>query len=820
MEYPLKLPSWSLIKSFIQDDLRRISVGDDSPVIRYYETVASENDGNIITFANVSAMVKDSKGKRLYLGVSKSMLKQVSADCMMREVSERFYQTLEAASVPILVFKFSGMMYANSAAAVMLEAENAEDLYSHLLKDFIRSDYHDISNNRLFDLMNNKPISASEQVWLTLSGKEITVEVRSTRVELFSEDVFVIFVLDITARKKAQNDILDINRHISELYRLAPYALGVIKNARLTEANERFFEMTGYQPSELLGKTLENVHANRAEYLKLSETRQQLFTEGNLSEIESRYKKKDGSIIDVIIRRTATPSLGDDAIIFCVIDITGIKETERQLLKTNSLIRDLYRLSPIGLGVMNKGILVEGNDSLYELTEYPPEELLGKSFRDIHLSDNDFNDFRDKILSQISSSGFVEDETRYITKNGSAKDVIVRLLNTPSLGKDMTIFSVIDITRIRNAERELLSLYEDAPVAMILLDNDFNVRRANRAAIDFSPSKSNSKLNVHVGNFLKCSSTSQNHGKKDCSKCELLSILYEIKNTGKAILDTDINVELSDGNFKTSKTLSISLSKITILGEQLILFCFNDVSEKRMFEKRFNQLQKLELSGLIASGAAHDFNNVLAAISLNLSYLLDNELPADKLRNELSIMNDYVERGSELTRRLLSMGRNNYSTEQSFSINKLLQNLQIMIQKICGRKIRINIISPCEDITIFADKTMIEQMILNLSLNGRDAMPDGGVLTIEARYAKKDDLTDEHMSDSNILMIIVSDTGNGIDPTIKDRIFEPFFTTKHSEECGGLGLSIVKNTADKHNGWIDIKSEVGKGTSISVYLPV
>ncbi|HPA62379.1 MAG TPA: PAS domain-containing protein [Spirochaetota bacterium] len=292
MEYPLKLPSWSLIKSFIQDDLRRISAGDDSPFIRYYETVASESDGNIITFANVSAMVKDSKGKWLYLGVSKSMLKQVSAGCMMREVSERFYQTLEAAPVPIFVFKFSGMMYANSAAAVMLEAEKAEDLYSHLIKDFIRSDYHEISTNRLFDLMNNKTIPASEQVWQTLSGKEITVEVRSTRVELFSEDVFVIFVLDITTRKKAENDILDINRHISELYRLAPYALGVIKNARLTEANERFFEMTGYQPSELLGKTLENVHSNRAEYLKMSETRQQLFTEGNLSEIESRYKKK------------------------------------------------------------------------------------------------------------------------------------------------------------------------------------------------------------------------------------------------------------------------------------------------------------------------------------------------------------------------------------------------------------------------------------------------------------------------------------------------------------------------------------------------
>ncbi len=819
IEYPLKLPSWSLIKSFIQDDLRRISSGDESPVIRYYETVASESDGGTITFANVSAMVKDRNGKYLYLGVSKNMLKQVSADCMIREVNERFYQTLEAAPVPILVFKFSGMIYANSAAVEMLEAEKAEDLYSHLLKDFVRSDYHETSTNRLFDLMNKKTVPVLEQIWLTLGGKEITVEVRSTRVELFSENVFIIFVLDITARKKSENDILDKNRYISELYRLAPYALGVTKKGNLTEANERFFEMTGYSPSELLGKTLEKVHVNNTEYLQMKDTRQQLLAEGNLSEIESRYIKKDGSIIDVIIRRTAAPSLGDDAIIFCAIDITGIKETERQLLKNNSLIRDLYRLSPIGLGVMNNGILVEGNESLYELTEYPAEELLGKSFRDIHLSEKDYIDFRDKILSQITSTGFIEDETRYITKNGSTRDVIVRLLNTPSLGKEMAIFSVIDITRIRNAERELLSLYEDSPVAMILLDNDFNVRRANRAAIDFSSSKSYRELNVHVGNFLKCSMSIKNHNEKDCSECELLSILREIKNTGKSILDTDINVELSDGKFTTAKTLSVSLSKITVLGEQLILFCFNDVSEKRMYEKRFNQIQKLELTGLIASGAAHDFNNVLAAISLHLSSLLDNDLSAENLRHELSLMNEYVDRGSELTKRLLSMGRNSYSSEQTFSINKLIHNLQIMIQKISGRKIRINIINPCEDIFISADKIMVEQMILNLSINGRDSMPDGGVLTIETKSAGAEDLKDDQLSDSNILIITVSDTGIGIDTAIKDRIFEPFFSTKHPEECCGLGLSIIKNTVDKYNGWIDVKSEVGKGTSISVYLP-
>ena len=114
---------------------------------------------------------------------------------------------------------------------------------------------------------------------------------------------------------------------------------------------------------------------------------------------------------------------------------------------------------------------------------------------------------------------------------------------------------------------------------------------------------------------------------------------------------------------------------------------------------------------------------------------------------------------------------------------------------------------------------MVEQMILNLSINGRDSMPDGGVLTIETKSAGAEDLKDDQLSDSNILIITVSDTGIGIDTAIKDRIFEPFFSTKHPEECCGLGLSIIKNTVDKYNGWIDVKSEVGKGTSISVYLP-
>jgi signal transduction histidine kinase len=243
-----------------------------------------------------------------------------------------------------------------------------------------------------------------------------------------------------------------------------------------------------------------------------------------------------------------------------------------------------------------------------------------------------------------------------------------------------------------------------------------------------------------------------------------------------------------------------------------------------MYEKRFNQLQKLELTGKIASGAAHDFNNVLAAISLHLSSLIDSELAESKMKHELSLMNEYVDRGSELTKRLLSMGRNNYSSEQIFSVNKLMQDLLIVIRKISGRKIRINILNPSEDIIIHADKAMIEQLILNLSLNGRDAMPDGGVLTIETKFASEKDLLQKHLPEidkinSSILKISVTDTGVGIDQVIKERIFEPFFSTKHPEECCGLGLSIIKNTVDKYYGWIDIESEAGKGTSISVYLP-
>ena len=823
-EYLLNLPCGSLIASFIQDDLQRIFSGDDSQIIRYYETSASGGEGNNITFANVSAMVRDKNGKWLCLGLSKSMLKQISFDYKIREVNERFQQTIEVAPVPILVFKYSGMIYANASAAKMLDADNKEKLYSYALKDFVHSDYHQIITHRLSELVNNKHISESEQVWITLSKREVNVEVRSTRVELFSEDIFIVFALDITARKKAEKEIFDRNRYIRELYRLTPYALGVIRNMKLVEANDRFFEMTGYSPDELIGETLEKVHVNRDEYFTIAQTRSQVLTEGILSEMESRYKKKDGSIFDVIIRRTSAPSLGDDTIIFCAVDISILKKTERELLGKNSFIRDLYRLSPIGLGIMNKGILIDGNDSLFELTEYAPDELLGETFEKLHVSQEDFNNFRVKIASQISPTGFAEQETRYITKNGATRDVIARMLYTPSLGEGMMIFSVIDITRLRNAERELLSIYEDAPVAMMLLDYDLNVRRANRAAVDFSGSHLSEEANQHVGTFIKCSMSAKDQNENDCSVCELFSILNQIKQSELPVLNADIKIELSDGSFIKSKTLSVSLSKMTILGEQLILFCFNDVSEKRMFESRINQLQKLELTGKIASGAAHDFNNVLAAISLHLSSLIDSELTESKMKQELSLMNDYVDRGCELTKRLLSLGHSNTCAEQSFSINNLMQDLLIMIRKMSGRKIRINILSPCNDIIINADKVMIEQMILNLSLNGRDAMPEGGVLIIETKFASEKDLLQKHLpeidkTNSHILKISVTDTGVGIDPKIKDRIFEPFFSTKHSGDGGGLGLSIVKNTVDKYNGWIDVQSEAGKGTSISVYLP-
>ncbi|HEY3760342.1 MAG TPA: ATP-binding protein [Verrucomicrobiae bacterium] len=249
-----------------------------------------------------------------------------------------------------------------------------------------------------------------------------------------------------------------------------------------------------------------------------------------------------------------------------------------------------------------------------------------------------------------------------------------------------------------------------------------------------------------------------------------------------------------------------------------------DITQRKETERQFRQAQKMESIGQLASGVAHDFNNLLAIIGGNLELFLmtAKNLDADG-KEYLEHIAHAADRAATLNRQLLTFSRSEAMQMQLVSLNDLTASFSKMLRRIVGEHIRVqNDFAPTPP-PIKADPGMIEQVLMNLAVNARDAMPKGGqliigteVVPIEASRAK----LDPRAKVGSFVCLSVRDTGTGIAPENMARIFEPFFTTKGVGKGTGLGLATVFGIAEQHNGWVEVSSEVGVGTIFRVYLPI
>lgn len=257
---------------------------------------------------------------------------------------------------------------------------------------------------------------------------------------------------------------------------------------------------------------------------------------------------------------------------------------------------------------------------------------------------------------------------------------------------------------------------------------------------------------------------------------------------------------------------------------------FQDISEwKRVEEERrqlHNQLlvaQKIESVGRLASGIAHDFNNLLAVVLGYLGFALD-EVPSDSsLHHDLIEVQKAAERAAHLTRQLLAFSRKQVFSMQVMELNTIVSGIENMLRRLLGEDIIIILDLHPETGTVRVDLGQMEQVIMNLAVNARDAMPHGGKLIIQTNRAVIDETyTDVHIKlpAGSYAVLSITDTGCGMAPNIIDRIFDPFFTTKEKDKGTGLGLSIVHGIVSQFGGYIWVYSEVGKGTTFKLYLPI
>lgn len=253
-----------------------------------------------------------------------------------------------------------------------------------------------------------------------------------------------------------------------------------------------------------------------------------------------------------------------------------------------------------------------------------------------------------------------------------------------------------------------------------------------------------------------------------------------------------------------------------------ILAIHSDITEQVILERQLQQSQRLESLGQLTGGIAHDFNNLLTVVLGSAETLIDALNDDERLRSSAEITRAAALRGAELTKRLLAFARRQPLAPGQHDVNRITEDMEPLLRRTIGESIRIALVLADDLAPATVDDAQLESCILNLAINARDAMPEGGLLSIETANVRLDEDYASRNSEvvpGRYVMLAISDTGTGMPPEVAERVFEPFFTTKAPGRGSGLGLSMVHGFVKQSGGHVKVYSELGEGTTIKIYLP-
>ncbi len=304
------------------------------------------------------------------------------------------------------------------------------------------------------------------------------------------------------------------------------------------------------------------------------------------------------------------------------------------------------------------------------------------------------------------------------------------------------------------------------------------------------------------------------------SEPETSSQIADELSAHNAVRDLAARVRTCAGEIRE---VLVAAQSLELGNEPYRLLIVQDITDRARLELELRQAQKMEAVGRLAAGVAHDFNNILTVILGNTSLQLRNPLLDETLSLSLNQVVRAAERATALTRQLLAYSRRQIIQRRPLALNGAVEQTVAMLRRIIGEHIAIDLQLGADLPPIFADASNVDQVIMNLALNARDAMLDGGRLTFTTNFVELDDTSlarHPDISTRHFVCLAVRDSGHGMDVTTLARVFEPFFTTKDPGKGTGMGLATVYGILQQHNGWVDVESEPGRGTTFRVFFPL
>jgi PAS domain S-box-containing protein len=623
------------------------------------------------------------------------------------------------------------------------------------------------------------------------------------------------FVHDITERKRVYEALQ------TQALILESMAEGVNvsdENGVIRFTNHAFDQMFGYFPSELIGQHLSILNNTSPEISRHLVDR--IIAELRLRGVwsgEFLNRRKDGSSFITHARLTALNISGQECWVSVQEDITERKRALEALRQAEEKFHNIFEHAMEGIYQSSPdGSFLTGNPTLARICGFnTPEELLEASRRrigDFYVLAGRRDQFVQEILERGAVSGFESQIRRrdgtviWITENCRAvRDAAGNLLYFEG--------TVVDINERKRAEEALArehallhSLLNAIPDLIAFKDVRGIYRRCN-AAFERYAGRAESDILGRSDLDLFPQALGEQRQKSD------RQVLIE-----QRLLRSEEWLDYPDG-----KRVLVDEVKTPFFGSggQLlgILVIQRDITERRHLEEQLRQSQKMEAVGKLAGGVAHDFNNLLTVILGNISLLQAGVSDNDQAREVLGSVERAGWSAAELVRQLLGFSRQTVLRKQPAVLHQVVTEVAGILRRTFDPRIHLRIQTAPDLWTVLADPSQMNQVVMNLCLNARDAMPDGGDLELELANVTLVDGGHPGARAGQFVCLRVRDSGVGIPDDVRPRIFEPFFTTKPFGKGSGLGLALVFGIVQQHEGWVECTSAEGRGTCFEIFLP-